>query len=450
MSHFSKKLSASALALALLSHGGAASALGLLQAYQEALQNDPTYLSAMHENEAGQQNKVLGRSNLLPTLSASYASSSNRADVTAQNLSGTAKPSTTHPDYTSKIASLTLRQPILNLDGVARYRQGIAQSDYSAALFEARTQNLMLRLVSAYTDAQYVQYQLTLAIGQRDFYAEQMRVNARTLEKGEGTKTDMLETQAKHDMAQAQVFEADDNLLNARNALAAIVGHEVTQLDGLSERFRVEPMRADGFAAWQQIALERNAEILAQRQSVEVARLDIGKNRAGHTPRFDFIASYSNNQGETINTYNQESTVRSIGFQLSIPLYSGGSVTAATRQAVSNHEKAVSDLDAKVKQILVELRKQYGLASSSAARIDALVKSVDSATLLIGATRQSILGGVRINLDLLNAQQQLFGAERDLAQARYNYLLSYLRLRNAAGTLEVDDLRQVAGYFAQP
>lgn len=445
MPHFSRKFLAPALLLTLLSQSSAAFALSLLQAYQEALQNDPTYLSAVHENEAGQQSKVLGRSNLLPILSANYASSNNRADVTAQNFAG--KPSTTHPEYSSKVATISLRQAILNLDGVARYRQGIAQSDYSDALFSARSQNLMLRVVSAYSDAQYAQYQLVLATGQRDFYAEQMRINTRTFEKGEGTRTDMLETQAKHDIAQAQLLEVNDNLLNARNALAAIVGHEVTQLDGLSDNFRVQPMQPASFDAWKQIALEQNQEIAAQRQAVEVARQDINKNRSGHAPRLDFVASYSNNQGETINTYNQESTVRSIGFQLNIPLYSGGSVNAATSQSVSNHQKALSDLDAKTNQILVELRKQYSLALSSATRIDALVKSVDSATVLVAATRQSIKGGVRINLDLLNAQQQLFGAQRDLAQARYNYLLCYLRLRNAAGTLNVDDLHQVAGYF---
>ena len=139
--------------------------------------------------------------------------------------------------------------------------------------------------------------------------------------------------------------------------------------------------------------------------------------------------------------------MRSVGVQVNIPLYSGGAVWASTTQAVAGREKARSDLDAKTSQVLVELRKQYNLVLSSALRIDALVKSVNSARLLVQATQQSVKGGVRINLDVLNAQQQMYAAQRDLAQARYNYLLSYLRLRNAAGTLNAEDLHTVAGYF---
>jgi protease secretion system outer membrane protein len=133
--------------------------------------------------------------------------------------------------------------------------------------------------------------------------------------------------------------------------------------------------------------------------------------------------------------------------QVNIPLYAGGSVAAATTQAVANHEKAKADLEAKTRQVLVELRKQYDQVLSSAAKIDAMVKSVNSARALVQATQQSVKGGVRINLDVLNAQQQVYAAQRDLAQARYNYVISYLRLRFAAGTLTTEDLHTVAKYF---
>jgi len=440
-----RRLLAGALASVFLLQTGGASAMGLLQAYEAALQNDPTYRAAIHENEAGQQNRIIGRSTLLPNVAASYSNTKNRADITTPNILG--QRSTTHPEYTSEVGTVQIRQPLLNLEGIARYQQGIAQSNYSDAVFSGRSKELVLRVVSAYAEAQYAEDQLTLVSAQRDAFAEQMRVNERMYKKGEGTKTDMLETQAKYDVAEAQVIEARDNLTTARNTLAAIVGNDVTNLDPLSEDFRVLPMQPESFDEWKAIAMENNAEIAAQRYAVEATRQDINRNRAGHAPRLDVVASLSKNKGETLNTFNQESTVRSVGVQLNIPLYSGGYVSAATSQSVSSHEKAKSDLDAKTSQVLVELRKQHSLVLSSAARIDALLKSVKSATLLITATEQSIKGGVRINLDLLNAQQQFFTAKRDLAQARYNYLLSYLRLRNAAGTLSAEDLHKVAGYF---
>ncbi len=436
---------AAALAAALMLQISHASALSLVQAYEAALQNDPTYLAAGHENEAGQQYKALGRSNLLPNVSVSYSKNKNRADITAPNFLG--QTSTTHPEYTSSSGVVQLRQPLLNLEGFARYRQGIAQTNYSDAQYSVKKQDLVLRLVAAYAEAKYAEDQLALVTVQRDTFAEQKQVNERMFQKGEGTKTDMLETQAKYDLAEAQLIEARDNMITARNSLAAIVGTDVNQLDGLTEDFRVKPMQPAAFEEWKALALENNAEITAQRYSVEAAQQEINKNRAGHAPRVDFVASYNKSESDTLSTRNQDSTVRAVGVQLNIPIYSGGSVAAATSQAVANHERAKSDLDAKTKQVLVELRKQYSLALSSASRIDAMVKSVQSARALVQATRQSVKGGVRINLDVLNAQQQLYTAQRDLAQARYSYLLSYLRLRFAAGTLKTEDLHTVAGYF---
>ncbi|WP_292938161.1 TolC family outer membrane protein [Noviherbaspirillum sp.] len=435
----------SALASLFLLQSGHASALGLMQAYEAALQNDPTYQAALHENEAGQQYKVMGRSNLLPNVSISYSKSKNRTDITQPNFLG--QLSTTHPEYTSTSNVLGLRQPIFNLDGLARYREGIAQSNLSEAQFSTRSKDLLLRLVGAYADAKFAEDQLALATAQRNTFAEQKQANERMFEKGEGTRTDMLETQAKFDLAEAQLIEARDNMTTARNNLTAIVGVEVTQLDGLTDDFRLQPMQPATFEEWKAIALERNSELAMQRYSVDVAEQEVARNRAGHAPRLDFVASYSKSDSESLSTRNQEATVRALGVQLNIPLYSGGSVSAATSQAVANHQKAKSDLDAKTNQILVELRKQYNLVLSSASRIDALVKSVNSARSLVNATQQSVKGGVRVNLDVLNAQQQMFAAQKDLAQARYNYLIAFLRLRYAAGTLTAEDLQTVAGYF---
>ena len=439
-----KKLLTTAMVAAFVVQAVPASAIGLLQAYQAALANDPTYQSAIHENDAGQENQYLGRASLLPSASISYSRSNNRTDLTTTNALG---ENLTHPAYTSKGAYLQVKQPILNLDGIARYKQGIAQTNYSDAVFSNRKQDLVLRLVGAYVDAQYAEEQLKLMVAQRDALAEQKRVNERMFEKGESTKTDVLETQSKFDVAEAQLIEAQDAVTTARNTLSSLVGAEVTSLDPLVSNFKAQPLQPASFDEWRTIALEKNPEIDSLRYGVEAASQEINKQRAGHAPRVDLIATLSRTDSETLNTLNQDQKNRSIGVQVNIPLYSGGYVNAASRQAVASSERAKSDLDAKTSQVMVELRKQFSLVQSGVTRIDALVKSVKSADLLVDATRQSIKGGVRINLDLLNAQQQQFAARRDLAQARYNYLMSYLRLRNSAGTLGGDDLQLVASYF---
>lgn len=434
-----RPLLASVLGVIALFQASNVSALGLIEAYEAALQNDANYRVAFFDNQAGQQFKEIGLSNLLPNVSANYSISKNSADIVTEVEE--------HRSYDSIVGSIQVRQPLLNLDGMARYRQGVAQTKFSDAQFASRKQELMVRLVGVFASAKYAEDQLALAVAQRDAFAEQRKANDRMFVRGEGTKTDMLETQAKFDLSETQVLEATDNLTNARNALAAMVGMEITTLDSLAEGFRVQPMQPESFEEWKAIALAENSDIIGLRHAVEVAQQEVNKNRAGHAPRLDAIASLAHNSSDTTATFNQTSDIRSLGVQLTIPLYSGGSVNALTSQAISNHEKAQAELDGKINQVLIELRKQYNLTLSSRLRIDALVKSVSSGEVLVVATKKSVSGGIRTNFNVLDAQQELFEAKRDLALARYSYLLSYLRLRSAAGIANINDLQNIASYF---
>jgi protease secretion system outer membrane protein len=423
----------------------AAGAVSFTEAYQAALQNDPTYRMNYYENEIGKENRVIGRAGLLPSVGANYSANRNRVDLNGQDFLG--RPTLTHPEYISRSSSISLRQPLLNLEAIARYRQGKVQADASEAQFKTRGGEVVLRVAGAYLDALLASDALALSQAQRDMYAEQAKVNARLFEKGEGTRTDMLETTAKLDQAEAQVLEAQDALTANRNALAAVIGMDPGVLQPLAPGFRFAQLSPTGFEEWKAIAVANNPDILAAKLSAEAARLEIQKARAGHAPRVDLIASYAKNDAETINTYTQNSVNRSIGVQVNVPIYSGGQVSAASRQAVAGHERAKADLQARTDRVTIELRKAHSLVVSSVARIEALNKAVSSAQLLIKATEQSIKGGVRINLDLLNAQQQLTSVQRDLAQARYGYLVALLRLRAAAGTLTEADVGEVASYF---
>jgi protease secretion system outer membrane protein len=424
---------------------GAASAISLQQAYEAALKNDPAYRMNFYENEIGKENRILGRSTLLPNISASYSTSRNRADIESTDAIG--RPSLTHPNYTSRSAVVQLRQPIVNLEGIARYRQGINQVKLSAAQFEANTGEVVLRVVSAYADALFADDQLALARVQRDMYLEQQKVNERLFEKGEGTKTDTLETRARLDLAEAQLLEAQDNLTAQRTTLEGVVGIDVGVLDKLGPDFRFDKLTPATFEEWKALALANNHDLEVARLAVESARLEISKQRAGHAPRLDFIATYSKGDAETLNTYTQDTVNRSVGLQLNVPIYAGGAVSATTRQAAASYERAKAELDVKTNKVLIELRKAHDVTVSSVARVGALVKATESGKELMKATEQSIKGGVRINLDLLNAQQQLFASQRDLASARYNYLIGVLRLRAASGTLDADNVRQIAAYF---
>ncbi|MFZ6871926.1 TolC family outer membrane protein [Undibacterium sp. Di27W] len=433
----------------LVMSAGQAQAMGLLQAYEAALINDPSYRAAVSENTAGKEYKNIGRSGLLPTVQYVYGTSKNKAEITAPiALGGQIYQVTNDYDYTSISSSLSLRQVLFSLDATARYRQGIAQTNYSDAIFSARSKDLIVRLVTSYADVKFSEDQLDLFRAQRDAYAEQKRINERMFEKGEGTRTDMLETQAKLDVAEAQVIEAQDTLLNARNTFSAIIGSEVQQLDGLRPEFNVMPGSLSSFDDWMTIATENNPEIAAAKFSLEAAELEIDKSKAGHTPRLDLNVGYNRGLSDSLANRTQDQTVKSIGVQLVIPIYSGGYVSAVSNQSVANRDKAKADLDGTRNRISIELRKQYNAVQTSLTKIAALQKSVNSSTLLVEATKQSVKGGVRINLDVLSAEQQLVASKRDLAQAKYNYLISFLRLRVTAGNITVDDVQAVGAYFS--
>jgi protease secretion system outer membrane protein len=419
-------------------------AIGLMEAYQAALKNDPNHKAAKAEMLAGKEYEAIGLSGLLPSLQYSYSTSKNKGESISPVLG---KMTLADQDYTSKNKGVTLRQPLFNLDAYARYKQGTAQMNLSDAQFEMRSADLFVRLLGAYSDAKFAEDQLSLYTSQRNTLAEQRRVNDRLFAKGEGTKTDMLETQARLDIAEAMLIEATDALQNARSALSSMTGTEVTQLDGLSDAFNAMPVAGD-FQEWKSAAEKNNPELSAARYALEVAEKEILKSRAGHAPRLDLNASYNHGLSETFATRNQDLNMRTIGVQLIIPIYSGGYVNATTNQAVARRERARAELDGTVNKVMIELRKQFNAVNSGVLKIQGMQRAVNSANLLVEATAQSVKGGIRINADLLNAQQQLMTSKRDLAQARYGYLLSYLKLRVAAGNVNVDDLRTVAGYFS--
>lgn len=429
------------VSLLLTSH---AHALSLLDAYESAIENDPTFRAAIHENEAGQQEKEIGLAGLLPNLSITHNQSKSTG---TQKFSGALSAQNGPLNFDSEVSTLSLRQPILNMEAVASYRQGVSQAKTSDARFTGHSQLLMLRLVEAYIETLLAQDNLKLIEAERDTFEERKLINEQMLERGEGTTTDVLETQSRYALAQAQVIEVADELEVSRMRLSAIVGRDTRQLTRLSNDFRVQALHILPYDSWQILALDHNAELLSQRHTVVSGKEEIKKSHSGHAPRVDLVASLSRNKSASFITAGRDVNLATIGVEVNIPLYAGGRVNAVTSQARANLARTEADLDAMIDNVLVELRTQYKLVSSSVRRIESLEFAVESAELLVHATQKSIQGGIRINLDLLDAQQQLFSTQGELTQARYNYLLAYLRLKQAAGTLALEDLQRIAAYF---
>lgn len=440
-----KTVLASACAV-LLCASGSAFAISLMQAYQAALKNDPLHRGAKADQEAGQQYEVMGRAGLLPQVQYSYSTSKNKGESISPTVLGGFRIQDL--DYTSLTRNVSVRQTLYSMDAYARFEQGVTQTQLSDVQFDAKSKDLILRVTNAYIEAKFAEDQFNLYTAQRDAYAEQRRVNERMFQKGEGTKTDMLETAAKLDVAEALVLESADNMRTTRNTLTGMLGQEVIQLDRLREGVSVGGLLQGTQEEWIATAEKNSQEIVAAQLNVDLSEKEITKAKAGHMPRLDLNASYNRGQSDSITTQTQDNSTRSIGVQLVIPIYSGGYTNAAYKQAVARKDKAISELDATRNKTLVELKKQFGLVRSSQSKIEAFEKSVASATLLVEATKQSIKGGMRINLDLLNAEQALVNAKKDLAQARYGYLMSFLKLKAVAGVVNATDLQTVAGLFS--
>ncbi|KNX76514.1 peptidase [Pseudomonas sp. 250J] len=423
-----------------------AQALDLGDAYALALRNDPTWQGSIAEREAGLENLAIGRAGLLPRLSYRYNRARNDSEVTQRSQFGDV---TTQRDYRSYSSTLTLEQPLFDYAAWSDYRRGVAQAALADERYRGRGQELMVRLFGAYSEALFANEQIALAQAQRRTYAEQLTLNERLLKGGEGTRTDVLETRARYELAQAQEIEAGDNLDAALRALQAIIGEPVAveDLAPMTGDFRVQPLTPTRFEPWRDLAVAHNAELASQRHGLEVAEQNIERQRAGHLPSLSAYASKGISSSSSESSYNQRYDTDSIGLQLSVPLFAGGGVQASVRQARAQRDAAGFELDAQLRDTLNQLRRQFNLCASGTAKIRAYDLAVKAASALVQATRKSVRGGERVNLDVLDAEQQLFGARRDLAQARHEYLRAWLQLRYLAGVLEAGDLNVLNRYF---
>ncbi len=430
--------------------------IGILDAYSLALEKDPTFRAAIKEKEAGDENENIGRAGLLPKVSLNYQNSPRNwqtqkypaSDIFGNSLGEATK----RQQYRSHSSSITLTQPLFDYEAYARYKGGVAQTMMSDERYRGKLLDLAVRVISAYVEVAYSKDQIALAEAQKAAYKEQLALNDRLMSAGEGTLTDVSETQARYSLAEAQVIEARDALDAAQRELEVIIGVPLNQLDELQAlrpgKFQVAPLIPSKFEEWQKIALENNPVLAASRHGVDAAKYEVERNRAGFMPNVQLYASHSENDSSSDNTVNQKYRTDSIGVQVSLPIYSGGGAAASTRQAAARYGQAMAEMDTQVGSTLNDLRKQFNLCISSRAKLAAYELAVKSATTQVTATRQSVLAGQRVNVDVLNAEQQLYSAQRDLASAKYTYIKSWITLLSDSGTLDEKDVLRVAQYFS--
>jgi TolC family type I secretion outer membrane protein len=416
--------------------------MNLLQAYEAAQKQDATLQAARAAAMAGRERLPQAKAQMMPAISANFSATKNQLTSTTPNFLGVEQ--TTETNYPSSSQVLQLRQPIYRKQLTAQYRQAQAQVNDSDATLIQEEQNLAVRLSSAYFEAMLTTDQLQLVLSQRTAYIRQLDAAAKAFAAGSGTRTDIDEAQARLDMTTAQEIEARQNITYTRQQLQAMVNQPVEQLATLNVTklalLNPEPNSLDD---WTARAERNNPQLQSVKAQVEVARQEIDKAKSGHHPTLDAVAQWSRNDSESVTNLQSRYTNKSVSLQLNIPLFAGGYVNSQVRQALAGLERAEAALEATRRDLGVRVFKEFRGMTENVPKIKALEQAARSADQLVLSSNKSFQAGSRTVLDVLNSEQQRMVVQRDLAQARYVYLVSKIRLLALVGEADITAMTTV-------
>lgn len=426
-----------------------AGAADLIQVYQQALANDATYASARASLAAGRERTTQGRAGLLPTVLLSGSIVKNDRDNDPWNI-GQPLPTVDGQPGGVVVGSgsnlrtneyvLSLQQPLYRWDRWQSYQQSKLQQAIAEAQFAQAQQDLITRVAQAYFDVLAAQDALESTRAQKEATTEQLASAKRNFEVGTQTITDTHEAQAAYDLVLAQEFAAVNDLDNKRNALQAIIGTAPTNLAPLKAGTTLAVPQPATVDPWVSSAETQNYGVTVGELQVEYAKRDISRNRAGHLPTLDLVASTSRADVNGRSTGSGETKNNAIGVQWSVPIFSGYAVTSRVREAIALEDRARNDLEQTRRNAALQARQAFLGVSSGLARVKALEAAEVSSQSALESNKLGYQVGVRINIDVLNAQRQLYVTRTDLSRARYDVILNGLRLKAASGSLREADL----------
>ena len=434
---FSKNIAVTALSTLVLTafHANSAWALDFKTAYEAALQHDATILAERAAAQAAQERLPQALSQRRPSLSLSAGQNRNHLESQTANMLG--QRSVSERYYDSNNAALQLRQPLYRPAILAQIKQARAQVQDADAVLDVNENDLLERVAQAYFDALLGQVQLDLASAQKTAFAAQLQSAQKGFAAGVGMRTDVDEAQARMDLAHAQVLQAQQALDLARRRLALLLGVPVAQLVQLADldtqRFAPSAPVPTSAEQWIALAEESSPQLQALRARLRAAQAEVDKAQAGHKPTLDVVATVSRSDSDSVTSINTVYKQKYVGVQLNVPLYAGGYVSSTVRQAFAEVQRMQQTLEAAQRDLSNQVYEQFSAMTEGVLRIAALEQAVRSAQQALLSSQKSLQAGARTTVDVLNAEQQLTVAQRDLAQARYGYVLAHLKLQMLAG-----------------
>ena len=423
-------------------------AADLVQVYREALGNDQQYAAARASAEATRERLPQGLAGLLPVLSASAGTLWNENKYRSDSLS-LAKD---YNNYNNNSYNVNLTQPLFRWQNVVQYGQAKWQLVQAEATLAQASQDLILRVAQAYFDVLFSIENLKAVRANKAAIVKQLEQAKMNFEVGTATITDTHEAQARYDLASAQEIAAQNELDVRRYALRVIVGREPGELNSLKAQAELRPPEPARMERWVEAAENDSFTVQAQQAAAEVANREVERQRAAHYPTVDAVANYGRNHSPASQLSNDrlEATSRSVGLQLNIPIFQGGLVNSRVREAQANRSATQAALENARRTAALNSQQSFLGVVNGLAQVRALDAALVSSLSALESNKLGYEVGVRINIDVLNAEQQVYVTRRDLARARFDTLLAQLRLKAAIGSLGEDELEQINPLFEAP
>ncbi len=425
--------------LVLLLSWPSAQAEDLLEAYQLALTSDPRYRAAEFTYLADKQNLQQARAVLRPTINATADRS--RIDIETETDTGIVSRPAGDADINRTVFELTLTQPIYNRALFAGLRQARAEVRRADAQFAAARQDLIIRVAEAYFGLLATLDNVELAGAEKAANARQLEVAEGRLSVGLATITDVHDARARFQLARAQEIEAINEVRDRRQALREITGRVVKTIATVDRKAPLVEPDPPNLNKWVETALTQDPALIAASETASITREEVKRQRAEHWPKLDLVGSLRDtDEDESIPGPGIEIERTEIGLQLSVPIYQGGLITSLTKEAAYRYNAAQQDLEAQRRLTERTARAAFLGVTSGVTRIEALRQAVIASESASEAKTEGFEAGINTNLDVLDAQRDLFRARRDLLVASYTYILNLLRLKRAAGIVNKNDL----------
>ena len=423
--------------------------LSLADAYQKALQYDATISASRADNTAEKQEIDKAFAAFLPQARVSLYKGRGITDSETPGSLGS--PVSRHSVYDSENYSFSVRQSIFNKANFASYSQAKSQVARSDALLEQDNLSLISRVSGAYLDALLSTENVRYSESQGISVQSQLDQAKRRFKLGVGTVTEVNEAQANLDDVTARALEWTNSLEYAKRAIENLTGVYPERLLGLdASKMPLTLSELKDVDSWIGNALSKNPAIVAAEQDIKIVTQEIEKSNAGHFPTLDLLASRAHTLSDTNYTIGSTYNTDSVGLQLNIPIYSGGYVSATIRQAVAKLEQAQDKLSERQRAVTADVRKYFNALSNGVAKVQAFSQSVTSNEIAVVGTQKAYTAGMRTNVEVLNAQEKLFAAKRDLARERYQLIFNWMQLKQSAGVLTDADVQEANAWLSVP